>query len=209
MFFAILFWLPSPLRASHILWINLITDSLPALALGIDENDTAYLMQRPPRNPKESLFAKGGLFLTLFYGVVIAGITLLAFFTIPYGYLTANQLPFTIQNILQILSVPEVLSRSQTYAFTVLGLSQLFHAIGMRNIHVPILKSGLFRNQLMLLAFFIGLSLQIAVTEIPYLTMCFGTAQLSFLEWGALLLIAAIPLFLHDGLLAFSKQEKS
>lgn len=205
MFFAILFWLPSPLRASHILWINLITDSLPALALGVDENDTAYLMRRPPRNPKESLFAGGGLFLTLFYGIVIAGITLLAFFTIPYGYLTANQIPFTVSNILKILSVPDVLSRSQTYAFTVLGLSQLFHAIGMRNVHVPILKSGLFKNQLMLLAFFIGIALQVAVTEIPYLTMCFGTARLSLGEWGALLLIAAIPLLIHDGLLAFSK----
>ena len=52
-----------------------------------DKNDTSYLMRRPPRNPKESIFAKGGLFLTLFYGMVIAGITLLAFFTIPYGYL--------------------------------------------------------------------------------------------------------------------------
>ncbi len=207
MFFAILFWLPSPLRASHILWINLITDSLPALALGVDKNDTSYLMRRPPRNPKESIFAKGGLFLTLFYGMVIAGITLLAFFTIPYGYLTANQIPFTIQHVLQVLNSPEVLSRSQTYAFTVLGLSQLFHAIGMRNIHVPILKSGLLKNQLMLLAFFIGVLLQAAVTEIPYLTMCFGTAKLSFGEWGALLLIAAIPLFIHDGLLAFSKQK--
>ncbi|MCX4268461.1 MAG: cation-translocating P-type ATPase [Lachnospiraceae bacterium] len=207
MFFAILFWLPSPLRASHILWINLITDTLPALALGIDENDTAYLMRHPPRNPKESLFAKGGLFLTLFYGFVIAGITLLAFFTIPYGYLTANQIPFTISNILQVLNSPEVLSRSQTYAFTVLGLSQLFHAIGMRNIHMPILKSGLLKNQLMLFAFFIGIGLQVAVTEIPYLTMCFGTARLSLGEWGALLLIAAIPLFVHDGLLAFSKRE--
>lgn len=206
MFLAILFWLPSPLRASHILWINLITDSLPALALGVDENDTAYLMQCPPRNPKESLFAKGGLFLTLFYGVVIAGITLLAFFTIPYGYLSANRISLTIPNILQVLNVPEVLSRSQTYAFTVLGLSQLFHAIGMRNIHVPILKSGLWKNQLMLLAFLIGTLLQVAVTEIPYLTMCFGTARLSFGEWGALLLIAAIPLFIHDGLLAFSRR---
>ena len=77
----------------------------------------------------------------------------------------------------------------------------------MRNIHVPILKSGLLKNQLMLLAFFIGVLLQAAVTEIPYLTMCFGTAKLSFGEWGALLLIAAIPLFIHDGLLAFSKQK--
>lgn len=207
MFFAILFWLPSPLRASHILWINLITDSLPALALGVDENDTTYLMRHPPRNPKESLFAKGGLFLTLFYGFIIAGITLLAFFTIPYGYLTANQIPFTISNILRVLNSPEVLSRSQTYAFTVLGLSQLFHAIGMRNIHVPILKSRLLKNRLMLFAFFIGMVLQVAVTEIPYLTMCFGTAKLSLEEWGALLLIAAIPLFIHDGLLAFSKRD--
>lgn len=207
MFFAILFWLPSPLRASHILWINLITDTLPALALGVDENDTAYLMRQPPRNPKESLFAGGGLFLTLFYGVIIAGITLLAFFTIPYGFLSANQIPLTMQNILEVLNSPEVLSRSQTYAFTVLGLSQLFHAIGMRNIHTPVLKSGLLKNKLMLLAFFLGIALQAAVTEIPYLTMCFGTAQLSLEEWGSLLLIAAIPLFIHDGLLAFSKHE--
>jgi len=202
MFFSILFWLPSPLRASHILWINLITDSLPALALGVDENDTAYLMRQPPRNPKESLFARGGLFLTLFYGLVIAGITLLAFFTIPYGYLSANHFSLTMQTILKVLTIPEVLSRSQTYAFTVLGLSQLFHAIGMRNLHTPVLKSGLFRNKMMLFAFFFGIALQVAVTEIPYLTMGFGTARLSLEEWGALLLIAAIPLFIHDTLLA-------
>lgn len=203
MFFAILFWLPSPLRASHILWINLITDSLPALALGVDENDNTYLMKKPPRNPKEGLFASGGLFLTLFYGSVIAGITLLAFFTIPYGYLSANHLPFTLDNITTILNLPEVLNRSQTYAFTVLGLSQLFHAIGMRNIHKPVLKSGLFQNKVMLVAFFLGIFLQVIVTEIPYLTMCFGTAKLSLGEWASLLLIAAIPIFIHDGLLVF------
>ena len=85
MFLAILFGMPSPLKASHILWINLITDSLPALALGVDKNDIPMLMNKPPRSPKENLFAHGGLFCTLFYGALIAAISLIAFFTIQIG----------------------------------------------------------------------------------------------------------------------------
>lgn len=83
MFLAVLCGLASPLKSSHILWINLITDSLPALALGVDNNDADGLMRRPPRDPKESLFAGGGLACTCFYGLLIAGISLAAFFTIP------------------------------------------------------------------------------------------------------------------------------
>ena len=60
--------LASPLKPSHILWINLITDSLPALALGVDENDGRRLMEKPPRQSGESLFAGGGWFVTLGYG---------------------------------------------------------------------------------------------------------------------------------------------
>ena len=61
MFTAVLFGIASPLKASHILWINLITDSLPALALGMDHNDKEQLMKMPPRGAKEGLFANGGL----------------------------------------------------------------------------------------------------------------------------------------------------
>lgn len=204
MFFSILFWFPSPLKASHILWINLITDSLPALALGVDHNNAKLMMQKPPRNPKESLFGHGGLFLTLFYGTLIAGISLLAFFTIPYGYLTGNQLTFNLENITKILSIPEVLSRSQTYAFTVLGLSQLFHAIGMRNVHQSIFKMNHLQNKLMIGAFVLGFLLQAAVTEIPYLIQLFGTARLSLQEWGSLVFIACIPLMAHELLIQLS-----
>lgn len=68
MFAAVLMGLPSPLQSAHILWINLITDSLPALALGVDKNDGKKLMGRPPRTASESLLANGGLSVICFYG---------------------------------------------------------------------------------------------------------------------------------------------
>lgn len=198
MFLAILFGMPSPLKASHILWINLITDSLPALALGVDKNDIPMLMSKPPRSPKEHLFAHGGLFCTLFYGSLIAAISLIAFLTIPIGYITQTGVSFTPEHIRLVLSNPDILQRSQTYAFTVLGFSQLFHAIGMRNVNLSILRMNHRNNPFMFTAFFIGLFLQIIVTEIPVLTTLFGAAKLSLTEWLALTLLSAVPLLFHE-----------
>lgn len=202
MFVSILAGLASPLKASHILWINLITDSLPALALGVDENNPKLLMQKPPRKAKDSLFAGGGLSCTLFYGTLIAAISLVAFLTIPYRYLYENQLQFTLHNINQVLGFSDVLARSQTYSFTVLGISELFHAIGMRNREVSIFKTGLFSNKLMLAAFGVGILLQVAVTEIPYFITMFGTVRLSVNEWMQLIFLSAMPLLAHE-ILAF------
>lgn len=198
MFAAIAAGIPSPLKASHILWINLITDSLPALALGVDKNDGKLLMKRPPRKAGESLFAGGGGFLTLFYGVLIAAISLAAFLKIPGELLNARGLGLSPAGILSVLREGDILNRAQTYAFTVLGLSQLFHAVGMRNIHVSVFHSGLLSNHLMLGAFAAGIALQAAVTEIPVLVNAFGTAALSLNEWGFLLSLAAIPLVAHE-----------
>ena len=91
MFTAVLFGIASPLKASHILWINLITDSLPALALGMDHNDKEQLMKMPPRGAKEGLFANGGLACTIFYGVLIGGISLAAFLKLPWEMLHQKQ----------------------------------------------------------------------------------------------------------------------
>ncbi len=198
MFLAILFGMPSPLKASHILWINLITDSLPALALGVDKNDIPMLMSKPPRSPKENLFAHGGLFCTLFYGSLIAAISLIAYLTIPIGCIAQAGISFTPEHIRQILSDPEVLLRSQTYAFTVLGFSQLFHAIGMRNVNLSIFRMNHRNNPFMFAAFGIGLFLQMIVTEIPVLIGIFGTARLSLHEWISLTLLSAVPLLFHE-----------
>lgn len=209
MFAAIAAGIASPLKPSHILWINLITDSLPALALGVDKNDGAQLMRRSPRKPKERLFAGGGWFFTLFYGLLIAGISLTAFFIIPWEALRASDLPVTLSGIRAVFLDAPLLNRAQTYAFTVLGLSQLFHAVGMRNVRTSVFRSRLCSNPLMLAAFGIGILLQVAVTEIPFLVRAFGTAALSLHEWGFLLLLAAIPLAAHEVLALCRKLFRS
>ena len=172
MFVAVLLSLETPLKASHILWVNLITDSLPALALGVDKNDPVSLMRKKPRDPNEGLFAHGGCLFTLFYGMLISAITLYAFHR-----------------------------GGQTYAFTVLGVSQLFHAIGMRDRDKSVLRMNHLDNPFMILAFFLGLALQVMVTEVPYFVQAFQTVQLSFGEWQWLLGISAIPLLMHEILL--------
>lgn len=204
MFLAVLCGLASPLKSSHILWINLITDSLPALALGVDDNDEESLMRRPPRDPKESLFAGGGLACTCFYGLLIAGISLTAFFTIPYAVILEKQIPLTINIFATVLSHEAILNRAQTYAFTVLGMSQLFHAVGMRDMRKSIFRMNHFNNKLMIAACVIGFLLQFAVTEIPFLTAAFGTAHLSLREWLRLGILAAFPLLAHELMILFS-----
>ena len=207
---AILLGLGSPLQPSHILWINLITDSLPALALGVDPDDPRRFMRRPPRPGNESLFAGGGLGCTLFYGLLIAFVSSAAFLQLPISLLLAGELPLTLHNLRLLLDVPELLARCQTYAFTVLGVSQLFHAIGMRDVETSVLRMNHLENRLMIAAFSIGLSLQILVTEIPYFVAAFGTCRLSLAEWIRLILLAAAPLLAHEILLILpGKSENS
>lgn len=190
--------LAAPLKSSHILWINLITDSLPALALGIDVEEKKSHMNHPPRAKTESLFAEGGLSCTLFYGILIASISTVAFLQIPIHMLQQREMQITIEAIRGLLASEEVLSRCQTYAFTVLGMSQLFHAIGMRDVETSLLQMSHWKNKLMLLAVVVGVGLQLLVTEVPYLVAMFGTCLLAEREWGMLLLLAAAPLLAHE-----------
>lgn len=183
MFVAVICGFAAPLKSSHILWINLITDSLPALALGMDKNDGRSLMEHSPRSPKESLFARGGLSLTLLYGALIGAISLAAFLLLPVD-----------------------LTKAQTYAFTVLGMSQLFHAIGMRDMGKSVFRMKHWENPLMLLAVAIGFALQFAVTEVPVLIEAFGTSPLSGREWAVLAGLSAMPLLLHEVIVLVGKK---
>lgn len=195
---AILFGFASPLKPSHILWINLITDSLPALSLGVDCSDTSHFMKRPPRPKDENLFADGGLSCTVFYGLLIGFISISAFLYLPIQTLRASGIAITPSHIRELLLLPDVLTRSQTYAFTVLGMSQLFHAIGMRDVDCSLFRMKHFTNKLMMLAVVLGIALQALVTTIPYFIKAFGTVPLSFSDWKMLLLLAAMPLLAHE-----------
>lgn len=206
MFLAVLANLASPLKSSHILWINLITDSLPALALGVDSNDMSHLMRQKPRRAGESLFSRGGLLTTVFYGCLIALASLGAFLAIPCEMLWESGCEITLQNICSAYYTETILRRSQTYAFTVLAMSQLFHAIGMRDMSKTILGKRLFENKLMLLAFACGLLLQVCVTEIPVLVSAFGTASLSLKEWLRLGCLSTTPLVVHEIFAVFGEK---
>ena len=194
--------LPSPLKASFILWINLITDSLPALALGVDDNESERLMMERPRKKEDSLFAKGGLLCVICYGLVIGGVSLAAFLKVPYDRIVAEGLPVTLRNVVEGLQISAVLAKAQTHAFTVLGISQLFHAIGMRDVNRSVFKMNHRNNPYMIGAFVVGIALQVAVTEIPPLIMLFGSVRLGLTEWGQLIALSATPLIVHELLVA-------
>ena len=198
MFVAVLWGIASPLKSSHILWINLITDSLPALALGVDKNDGKSLMRQHPRKAGESLFARGGLLCTCFYGALIGTISLTAFLMLPCALLRVNGMAVNMGNLTQILQNGSVLAKAQTYAFTVLGMSQLFHAVGMRDTGRSIFQMNHLENKVMILACMVGFALQFAVTEVPFLIQAFGTSPLSVREWMRLSILAAAPMMAHE-----------
>lgn len=205
MFAAVLAGLASPLKASHILWINLITDSLPALALGVDKNDNETLMECPPRPADEGMFDNGGWECTVFYGILIAAISLTAFLKLPWEMMAEGQMQVTLENIRGIFNQSEILARAQTYAFTVLGMSQLFHALGMQDVRTSVFSKRREFNPLMAAAFVVGFALQLAVTEIPLLVEWFGTVVLSPQEWFVLMVLAAFPVLAHEVLVGATK----
>lgn len=195
----------SPLKAIHILWVNLITDSLPALALGVD-GGTKNIMKEPPRDPDEGLFAHGGMALTVGYGALIALTTLAAYLIIPVETLLAAGEKISVSAIDALLT-GDVYRRSQTYAFTVLGVSELFHAIGMRDIKTSVFRVDHLSNKTMIAALIAGFALQVMVTEVPFFVSAFQTSSLSLAEWGRLLLLSSAPLWMHEIVVLFIRKR--
>ena len=198
MFFAILAGFPVPLIAIHILWINLLTDSIPALALGSDPKESD-VMKDKPRNPKDSLFAHGGMKFTLFYGALIALLTLAAFLSIPCAELNRLGTAVNYGAVKDILNNnPDILMKAQTFAFTTLAVSELLHAVGMRNLKKSFIRKDIFNNKLMVFAVILGIGLQVLVTEIPFLNDFFKTTQLELTEWFFILGLSFLTLIAHE-----------
>ena len=186
--------IPTPLLAIHILWVNLITDSLPAVALGADEKESG-IMDDKPRNPKESLFSRGGYFITFGYGLLITITTVLAFIAIPVLEHGTTSL-YEISAI--FTSDKDVLAQSQTLAFCVLSLSELFHMLGMTSIRKSFIHNFKSKNWLLWLAFILGIALQVAVVNIPGLNGFFSCYPLDFAHWGIVFALAVVPLVVHE-----------
>lgn len=192
--------LPSPLISIHILWVNLISDSLPALALG---SDSKYedIMQDKPRKRNESLFHNNGLFVTIFYGVLIALITGIGYLIVPLSELYNLNMDINMANIQLILQDEMILDKARTIAFSCLSLSEIFHMIGMSNIKANLLEILKNKNKLRVIAFVVGIILQVMVVEVGFFNTIFNTISLSFFEWFFVFLLSVVPLLVHELLL--------
>lgn len=144
-----------PLLAIHLLWVNLITDTLPAFALGFEKNNDD-LMKDSPRNKKESFFANQMILKILYQGFIVGSLTILAF-------LIGQQYSLKI---------------GQTMAFITLATSQLFHAFNQKS-NNSILKDNIFNNPYLIISFITGLFLLITITYVKSLANIFKLVPLS------------------------------
>lgn len=181
MFFAILLNWPVPLVATQILWVNLITDALPAIALGIDPGDKDIMKQKP-RSPKESFFAHGAWVRVLIGGALIGLLTLFAFY---YGLNKHSD-------------EEQALVYARTMAFVVLALSQLFYSLSMRHSHKTIIQVGPFKNMLLIGAILIGMLLQYIIISIPVLAKAFEVQNLPLTDWLLVIGLALVPFVLKE-----------
>jgi len=172
-FVAILIGLPRPLLPIQILWVNLVTDGFPALALGLDPGE-ADLMKHPPRDPDEGIFSGKMGFNIFSQGIFIGMITLIAFY---YGY---SQYSLVI---------------GETMAFGTLSFSQLWQSLNSRSEQYSLIKLGIFTNRYLVLAIFVSGILQLLVMLIPFLQSIFGVTALTYSQWLVVILISltAIP----------------
>lgn len=185
LFTAILLNWNSPLQPIHILWVNLITDSFPALALGVDKTKED-VMNNPPRNPKESIFVKSDKIQLIINGVLIGGITLFAFKLGERLY-------------------PDSLIHAQTMAFVVLSVSQLFLSLSLRSNTKSAFSLGLFSNKYLVYSILLGIFLQVIIISISFIANIFKVTPLLLYDWIVVILVSLIPFVINEILKLFRK----
>ena len=170
-FFGLILGIKSPLLAIQLLWINLVTDSFPAIALGL-EKEEENIMSRLPRNPKKSLFSDG-----LWWKIMIEG-AMLGMFTL---------LAFSIGNRLYSVEV------GRTMAFLTLGILELVHSFNIKS-EESIFKIGIFENKYLVGALVLGVILQVVVVVVSPLAQVFSLVPLTGIQWVYTILIAIAPI---------------
>jgi len=163
----------SPLTAIQLLWLNLITDGAPALALGTEKGDPD-IMSQPPRPPKEPIINRFMQVGILSQTIAITGVTLTAYF-------------------LGLKLHPGQPEFGETMAFITLSASELFRAYTSRSERYPLFKTRVFGNRNMNYAFLSSMALLLAVVYIPFLNTIFNTVPLGWKQWEVMLPLLLIP----------------
>jgi P-type Ca2+ transporter type 2C len=170
-FSAIMIGWPLPLGVLQILWLNLVTDIFPALALAL-EPSAPDVMKRPPRDPKQPIMTLGFAWLIVWQGLLLSGCTLATFYIGMHWYGTQGA----------------GLRHAVTIAFMVLALAQTFHAFNARSQTRSIFTSRLFTNRWLWAAMLVCVMLQLVAVYVPFLRQVLHTEVLNVADWG---LIAA------------------
>lgn len=174
-FMGLVLGLESPLLAIQLLWINLVTDSFPAIALGLEPIDKD-IMKKKPIDSKKSIFADGLWEKIFVEGTMIGMLTLFA---------------FSLGNKLFGLEV------GRTMAFVSLSMLELTHSFNVRS-EESIFKIGVFKNIYLVGAFALGLILQVSVVIIPQIARIFDVVSLNKIQWIYTILISISPIFILE-----------
>jgi Ca2+-transporting ATPase len=160
--------------AIQILWINLVTDALPAMALGVEPPEPD-VMQRPPRDPKEKVITLGRGLTIVYQGGLNAAASAVAFYAVYRGR-------------------PENVGEARTVAFVTLALCQLLFSFACRSFRYTLPQLGLFTNKWLTLAIAASTLLQVAVVTIPFVRPAFDVVPISAgWEWGVVAAMALTP----------------
>lgn len=198
-FISVLFSFAIPLLPTQILWVNLVTDTLPAISLGVDPGDDA-VMKKKPRNPKESFFAQGAGVRAIIGGLLIGGLTLLAF-TIGLAERGVS--------LRDSMSAPDdVIVYARTMAFVVLATSQLFYSLTMRSETKSIFQVGFFKNKYLILSIIAGVVLQFGVITIPFLANAFKVHALPLNDWIIVFGLSLLPLIANEIIKIFMRMKE-
>ena len=167
---------PPPLSATQILWLNLVTDGLPALALGLEppEHD---VMRRPPRPPREPVITLRHGLMILAHGSLVAAVTLGGFLCLWRG-----------------ATDPAVIAHARTLTFCVAALAQLFFAVACRSSRFTAVRIGFFRNPALLAAIAVAALLQAAVVTLPATRQVFDVETALGREWLLVIGLAIVPM---------------
>jgi P-type Ca2+ transporter type 2C len=178
MLFATLIGLPLPLLPIQILWMNLVTDGFPALALAVDPK-SPDLMKQPPRRPEARLLDGGKLLAIGAQGVMLSAIALGAFAYSLYG-------------------LHQEVEQARTVAFTVMVIAQLVHAFNCRSERWSLFQVGLWTNRPLLLACSLSLAIQVVVLTVPSVASIFKVASVPIEDWALMGSMCFLPFLLME-----------
>jgi len=197
-FAAILFGLPLPLTAILILCIDLGTDILPAIALGVDEAEKG-LMKKKPRDPKERLLQKPFVMHFVLTGIMTGAVMTLGFLYTLYQY------GWTFSQGLAV--EPAALIHAQTVAFAMLVVVQLFNAFSARSFTRSVFAMNPFSNYMLLVAVFTSVLLVLVMIYVPFLNQALGTYPLNLNDWLIVLVASFVPVVAVESYKAFQRHK--